>query len=1135
MSRPDLFTYTGALRILGRYERPVFDRAGVVAGGAILAAGGGLIDPKNEAVASLRRVLDGVSARLTGLSGVDRQELVIAAHTVIAVVSVFDAYRDRLGRRFDELGVTDREKFRALGVEPANGGKEARQLAALTALGVPAPGATRGFQENLDRDLSDFFSRAREMVSGFLRGLAIDPSSALPTLDQIRDRYVDHYLRLAAEIPEFQVWSLIGEHSATRAVIEARHSLVVEALNVQSESMERFSRLLSLFAPGELPREPSHRAKLAFAAAAALHKPLLRTNPGNAPLSTRFPSVERGFVSPAYRVAVQDDTSVPSAEMWWEENTGVEEDIDTFLAAHLAGPASTRRPLLVLGHPGMGKSLLMSVLAARLPALGYPVVTVPLRRVNANDAVVRQVETALAEVLSERVDWGRLADECRDGIPVVLLDGFDELVQASGVTRSNYLEQVCDFQEREADLGRRVAVVVTSRPLVVDRVHIPLGTSVVKLEAFDDVRVGKWLDAWNEANSSRLTPTLVLHRGDLARQPLLLMMLAVYATDVENVDLDDEDLSEAALYERLIDWFVVRQARDKSWEQPSAQQVEQRVKRSRTQLGIAALAMFNRGRQYVMDAELNQDLAAVLRSGEAHPGHTFDEPLSLADRTVEEFFFIHSAKLNEHTGGRRTYEFLHATFGEYLVAELALTLLTTLHAQWERSRSNPFAEGGHPDDALLFALLSHQVFTKRKPILDFARQLFATWDLWHQVGVLDVLDDLVRSYRERPLSDRYPGYAPSPATPVSRIATYAANLVCLRIGLADRPVPLAALFPGAEEPLAVWRRTVHLWRAGLDADGWRSVLRTLALENHSGVLHLSPDGTVSGVRYIDEAKILGDHTLVGLVRAGAHFIDYAADPDARERALLGKLTEWVINTSGVAGTDRSLPYDNELLDQVLDQLDAGVGLNPAATQAFTFALSREAWRLPGERVKRAMTHLLADRPVIAPFELISIACAHPYMLDENRDVIDALVLGALTRPLFTVPCLVVAWIADREHGGRSPGLRGLVTTLEANISQSEIENPVSGYFSPETVEYFAECDANAWRFDAHLLTMLDGMSSSLLRAVPPRHFRQVVERFSRVDDHLVLGFVGRYLSARGQKEVPPDLPAALASLRSLVR
>ena len=38
------------------------------------------------------------------------------------------------------------------------------------------------------------------------------------------------------------------------------------------------------------------------------------------------------------------------------------------------------------------------------------------------------------------------------------LDGFDELLQATGVSQSDYLDRVVRFQQREADQGRPVAV-----------------------------------------------------------------------------------------------------------------------------------------------------------------------------------------------------------------------------------------------------------------------------------------------------------------------------------------------------------------------------------------------------------------------------------------------------------------------------------------------------------------------------------------------------------------------------------------------------------------------------------------------------------------------------------------------------
>ena len=40
-----------------------------------------------------------------------------------------------------------------------------------------------------------------------------------------------------------------------------------------------------------------------------------------------------------------------------------------------------------------------------------------------------------------------------DDTPVILLDGFDELLQASGTSRADYLEQVQDFQRSEAARG----------------------------------------------------------------------------------------------------------------------------------------------------------------------------------------------------------------------------------------------------------------------------------------------------------------------------------------------------------------------------------------------------------------------------------------------------------------------------------------------------------------------------------------------------------------------------------------------------------------------------------------------------------------------------------------------------------
>ncbi|WP_157621433.1 NACHT domain-containing protein [Saccharothrix sp. NRRL B-16348] len=1152
MSRPGLFTYTGALRVLGKYERPWFERFDRALGGAILAGGAfggagvlGLIDPKNEAMSSLRKVLDGVSTKMTGLSGVHRQELVSAAHTVIAVNSVFDAYRDLLGPAFDRLDITDREKFRLLGVEPA-GKDEAGALSALTDLNVPAPDATRGFQQNFEGPLTQFLSSTAAAVANFLAGLAawpalsagLDESWLWLVLAESCEKYVHHYLGLASAIPEFEVWTFIGEHSATRAAVEAGNARLAEALAAQTESLERFGRLLALSTPAQPQPDRSYRAKLERAALATLSKPLLRTDPDTHPVNARFPSVERGFVAPRYRVAVHDEQAVPSSEEWWASHTTIEEDIDAFLAAHLSGPTSTDRPLLVLGHPGAGKSLLMEVLAARLPASGYTVVNVQLRKVDADDAVRAQIETALTDVLAERVDWGRLADECGDSIRVVLLDGFDELVQASGVTRSNYLKQVRDFQEREADLGRPVAVVITSRTLVVDRARIPDGVPIVKLEEFDNPRIGKWLDAWNHANAATpgfrpLAPDDLLRRGDLARQPLILLMLAIYAADAGNRRLDDESLSQSELYERLIDSFVLRQARDKGRVRPSGAQIAKRVKQGKWQLGIAALAMFNRGRQYVEHAELERDLTPFTPAPEVVQRSSFEDPLTLADRTVGDFFFIHSAQLNERAGkpGRRTYEFLHATFGEYLIAEVTLNLLRAIVADEERRESRPFEDFGLLDDALLYALISHQAFTKRWPILDFAAGLFRALDPDVRTGVVHVLEELIRSVHQRVKHDRHPTYDPSGATLVSRVAAYSANLVSLRVALSDAGVPLHDLAP----ELGDWQSAVHLWHSGLDAEGWHSVRRTLTLtwigQDALVVAEKSADNA-----HVREARLLGDPVLEGMARTGEFFVEADITSDTREQELLESLSRWIAMNTGMAGTRSVLAYDLAAFDAIVTELEDGVALNFGARRALLYALSREAWRLPRDLVGRAITHLMRYAPdATMASEMCSVVCAHPRLLDELGDV-DRL-SDWITGNRHNAPAnLTLLWRARSRADGGGERLGALLEAVDAVARR--LDGGGWGrqiYFPVDFFDYLTSAAAVNWVFDQTLLVTLREASESVLGRVEPRHFRVVVRRFlaGPAPGNSTLGFVKDYLSARKVDGNFPDLASALAALERL--
>ena len=65
--------------------------------------------------------------------------------------------------------------------------------------------------------------------------------------------------------------------------------------------------------------------------------------------------------------------------------------------------------------------------------------------------------------------------------------------------------------------------------------------------------------------------------------------------------------------------------------------------------------------------------------------------LTTAQLTVGRFFFVHESRATHDNRQLRTYEFLHATFGEFLVAHLVVRVLTDMLTSETTLRS--FAAG----------------------------------------------------------------------------------------------------------------------------------------------------------------------------------------------------------------------------------------------------------------------------------------------------------------------------------------------------------------------------------------------------------------------------------------------------------
>ncbi|NKE62036.1 hypothetical protein FXN61_36905 [Lentzea sp. PSKA42] len=255
--------------------------------------------------------------------------------------------------------------------------------------------------------------------------------------------------------------------------------------------------------------------------------------------------------------------------------------------------------------------------------------------------------------------------------------------------------------------------------------RIPAGTDVVRLVPFTEDNISAWLKVWNASNVgyfkqqgiAPLAAETVMAHHDLAVQPLLLLMLALYDAADNALQRHQDSLGRAGLYEKLLYRFASREINKGAV--PTSEDTrtpDRHVELELERLSVVAFAMFRRGAQWITASDLDDDLQALLGATQPKP-YGMRKPLSDADRIVGRFFFVQCAKAIREEETLRTYEFLHATFGEYLVVRFTWRILNDLHVS-ESSRYHRVS-GAQPDDSHLHALLSLTPLTSSNSVIDF--------------------------------------------------------------------------------------------------------------------------------------------------------------------------------------------------------------------------------------------------------------------------------------------------------------------------------------------------------------------------------------------------------------------------------
>lgn len=323
----------------------------------------------------------------------------------------------------------------------------------------------------------------------------------------------------------------------------------------------------------------------------------------------------------------------------------------------------------VVGGPGSGKSTLARMLASEL----------------ADEPGVQPLLIRLREVHPERDLFGEIVRTLNDlDLPgeagatlagvfawaprlVLLLDGFDELIQAARTGLGSFFLRVRELLRDE----RVHAVVCFGRDTVFQsrETALPDGVRVFSLRPFREEQVAAWCAAWNRETGAQFNALAYGGSGNdrevmksLVAEPLPLFLMAVLHREGKLPVGADASLDLAAVYRAVIHATCQRHQDERK--SVSAAEL-------RRFLRVLGFAVVQSGTELIRLPELARALRAT--------GLSFD-PVETESRATQLILAISHRRSDRD---ERAWEFIHRSLGEYLAAEFLAAEVPLMVAEEE--------------------------------------------------------------------------------------------------------------------------------------------------------------------------------------------------------------------------------------------------------------------------------------------------------------------------------------------------------------------------------------------------------------------------------------------------------------------
>lgn len=672
----------------------------------------GLLSVKNEITKLSKFIYNKLTKSRKDEDFLCHQERMRITYSLICYTSFFEAV-DRLLpdslRNAVELSQKDQEyilenKLNDSAATLESKGKASAKINIPVCITFPHPIESYSDQKNR---LTELYSTMNKTLFKFIESSYIwdvmtdtEQNNCIKCIDAIPKEalkcFDSQYCELSYKFEDFCIWANLYEHHKTQTFLDNYSSFVqkfVEIVENDSKKMDiGFNDLREVIKsiPAKLKAGRSEEIvnSLKLIYDDDIEEAVIKDTEKESNDNMVFPKIKDAFIPQSYKVICKTDEmkKIEDENTW--KNASTKNDLGAFITSFLSSPYSIETPLIILGHPGSGKSLLTKVLASALFSQRYTPIRIPLREVNASTSIHSQIEEYINKKTYEKIDsWSSFSSQFEDSPLVIILDGYDELLQASGKVFTGYLNDAKEFQRSLYNLKHPVRVIVTSRLTLIDKAVIPKGSTILRLLEFNSEQRKKWISIWNDANANffeSCTPKIeqfkLPNEEDigannilaLAKQPLLLLMLAIFDSEGNKLK-NSVNLDRTALYDSLLRRFIKREKLKSKNCTLNEYELENAIDVDMERLGATAIGMYNRRKLYIVSKELNNDI--LFFNQEKDIPDNAGQSLTQAEMLLGSFFFVQKSQVRQKDDNisnqnydNIAFEFLHNTFGEFLTA-----------------------------------------------------------------------------------------------------------------------------------------------------------------------------------------------------------------------------------------------------------------------------------------------------------------------------------------------------------------------------------------------------------------------------------------------------------------------------------